>query len=74
MFAMVDKTSIQKPDMALITPFIPEESYLINKLTGSGMTETSQGGNASKRMPAMSEALCDEVIEVIEQWITDGAK
>lgn len=74
MLAMVGKPSVQRPEINLVEPGQPELSYLINKLRGAGMSVKSSSGNSSKIMPRLAPAMCDEVIEVVEEWILDGAK
>lgn len=72
--AMIGSASKQRPELNLIEPNKPGESYLINKIRGVGMSEKSSTGNRSKQMPVFAPALCEEVILVLEEWIRSGAQ
>src|SRR5258708_4394701 len=55
--------------LALVTPGVPSEGYLLHKLNGS---QISVGGNGA-RMPLAGE-LDTPSIDLIRAWITGGAK
>ena len=50
----------------LVTPNDAENSYLIHKLDG-------RAGIVGGRMPLGSSFLTDDAIDIIKQWINDGA-
>lgn len=56
------------PDQNVV-PFEPENSFLMNKLTGD-LPVNGKGGEA---MPAQIPAVTPEEVAVLEQWVTDGA-
>lgn len=63
---LVSVASIQKTDLLLVDPGNPDDSYLIHKLEGRpNITDT--------RMPRGRSALPQATINVIRQWIADGA-
>ena len=69
----VDAPSLQRPELMRIEPAHPERSYLVNKLRGIDMAAMdSTGSQESVRMPP-EQPLCEEKIELIEQWISAGA-
>jgi hypothetical protein len=53
-----------------VTPFEPENSFLMNKLTG----DLPVDGNGGSSMPLQPRPLTPEQIAVLEQWIVDGAQ
>jgi len=61
---LVDILSGQAPATLRVKPFDPDGSYLIQKLEGTG------GGS---RMPLGGPSLPQATIDVIRQWITEGA-
>lgn len=63
---LVNAPSGEVPSLARVSPGNPDESYLIQKLQGSAAV----GG----RMPLGGPPLPQETIDVIRQWITDGAQ
>lgn len=65
--ALLDTPSKQS-DLPLVEPFDSRYSYLWHKLGG---TQGLAGGSGT-RMP-LGEALSDEAIERIAQWIDEGA-
>lgn len=71
--AMNNQPSVQRPELDLIEPGKPEESYLINKLRGEDMAEKSGTGLTAQQMPRMANPLCEPIIERIEEWIRNGA-
>lgn len=48
-----------------VKPGSAAESYLINKLTGSGIV--------GERMPMGKPPLPDSLVQIVRQWINDGA-
>jgi hypothetical protein len=62
---LVGVPSAQEPSLQRVAPGDPNNSYLIRKLEGTA----SQGG----RMPLNGTPLSQADINVIRQWITDGA-
>jgi len=64
--ALVDVPSIQRPAVDRVEPGDPDGSYLIRKLEGG----PDIGGG---RMPQGGPFLDQETIDMIRQWITDGA-
>jgi hypothetical protein len=57
--------STQNPDIPLVTPGNPTNSYLMTKLTGDGF--------AGQRMPLGAAALSQEELDVVRLWISYGA-
>ncbi len=67
--AIVGVPSEQLPAMPRITPGQPNQSYLIHKLEG---THDGVGG-AGSRMPLGQPPLAQAIIDLVRQWVTDGA-
>lgn len=65
---MVDQPSTQLPGMDRVEPFDPANSYLFLKITGD---HTGAGGSGNSMPPGGSLSSGD--IDLIEQWINDGA-
>lgn len=63
---LVNVDSAQVPALKRVEPGNPDDSYLIHKLEGTA----SVGG----RMPLGGPFLSQETIDVIRQWITEGAQ
>ena len=64
---LVGTSSLERPNLLRVAPGDPNASYLINKLEG--------GPNiVGERMPAGLPAVPQADINVIRQWITDGAQ
>lgn len=64
---LVGIASVERPNLSRVTPGDATSSYIINKLEG--------GPNiVGERMPAGLPALPQADINVIRQWITDGAQ
>jgi len=57
--------STQNPDIPLVTPGNPTNSYLMTKLTGDGF--------AGQRMPLGAAPLSAEELDVVRLWISYGA-
>ena len=62
---LVNRASNQVPALLRVAPSDPDNSYLIQKLEGTA----SVGG----QMPLGGQPLTQPTIDVIRQWITDGA-
>ncbi len=67
--AIVGKASVQS-DLLLVTPGDVEGSYLYHKLVGSHL----QVGGEGASMPYQRDLLETKDIDVIKQWITQGAR
>jgi hypothetical protein len=55
-------SSLEKPDLKIVEPGAPEQSYLLAKVKG-------EAGIVGKRMPANRDPLPEEQIQQIEEWI-----
>lgn len=62
---LVGVASGEVPDLKRVDPGNPDDSYLIHKLEGTQ--------DVGSRMPLGSSSLSQEQIDVIRQWIADGA-
>ena len=62
---LVGVASSEQPGLRRVDPHNPNSSYLIQKLEGTAAT--------GERMPAGLPPLSQAEIDVIRQWITDGA-
>ncbi|MFC1746371.1 hypothetical protein ACFL35_20430 [Candidatus Riflebacteria bacterium] len=63
--SLVNVDSYQNPDKKRVKAGEPEKSYLIEKLTGSGLI--------GERMPKGSSTLSEEQLNKIKDWILQGA-
>lgn len=63
--SLVGVASSESPSVLRVRPGDPGRSYLVQKLEGRA--------SVGARMPLDQPALPDATIEVIKQWITDGA-
>ncbi len=63
---LVDVPSVQAPDLMRVEPGNPDDSYLIQKLEGTAAV--------GARMPEGGPPLPQSDINVIRQWITEGAQ
>jgi hypothetical protein len=59
------QASTQNPEIPLVTPGNPTNSYLMTKLTGDGFS--------GQRMPLGAAALSQEDLDVVRLWISYGA-
>ncbi len=66
---IVNVESFERPGMDRIEPSDPDNSYLIHKIQG---TQASVNGSGS-RMPLGAPPLPQATIDLIRQWVTDGA-
>lgn len=57
--------SLQNPDIPLVTPGNPTNSYLMTKLTGDGFS--------GKQMPLSSAPLSEAELDIVRLWISYGA-
>lgn len=62
---LVDVASTEVPSILRVAPGDPDNSYLIQKLEGTA--------SVGERMPLGGPALAQATIDVIRQWILDGA-
>ena len=65
---LVDVRSGEVPDLFLVEPGNPDDSYLIIKLEGS-----SRMAVGTVQMPFGRDPLSSETIAVVRRWITNGA-
>ena len=63
---IVNVVSVERSDLLRVDPGNPEQSYLLKKVRGDADI-------VSARMPLGRDALSDDDIELIRQWIADGA-
>ena len=63
---IVNVASVEQSSLMRIAPGDPENSYLLQKIRGDM-------GISGARMPLGRSALSDEDIELVRQWIADGA-
>ncbi len=63
---LVGVDSSEQPSIERVAPFDPDNSYIIMKLEGAA-------GISGGRMPLGGPFLDQATIDVIRQWITDGA-
>lgn len=70
---MVDVASVQDPDRVLVAPGSPAQSYLVAKLRGEDITETSTSGAPGQQMPIGAPPLCEARILLVEDWVAAGA-
>ena len=66
---LIDKASNVLDDQILVVPFEPDNSYLIKKLE----LETGSPDIDGAQMPQNLDPLPPETINIIRQWITNGA-
>ena len=64
---LVNMPSFQVPALDLVEPSDAENSYLIHKLEG-------RAGIVGTQMPPAAQPLTTAQIDVIKQWITNGAQ
>lgn len=57
--------STQNPEIPLVTPGNPTNSYLMTKLTGDGFT--------GQQMPLSAAPLSDAELDIVRRWISYGA-
>lgn len=62
--SLIEGMSTQNPDIPLVTPVNPQNSYLMTKLLGDGFS--------GQRMP-VGQPLSDAEIDVVRRWINFGA-
>ena len=66
---LIDVNSVQIPSSLRVAPGDSGASYLVNKITGVAIA------NGTARMPLNADGfvLCEPEVDVIRQWIDDGA-
>jgi mono/diheme cytochrome c family protein len=65
---IVNVTAVGAP-MPRITPGDPAQSYLLHKISGTQL----QAGGIGEQMPFMSPPLDARQVDLIRQWIAEGA-
>jgi len=63
---VVGVSSVEQPALRRVDPGNPDDSYLVHKIQGAP-------GIKGSRMPFGRPALSQEQIDLIRQWITEGA-
>ncbi len=63
--SLVEIMARQNPNVPLVTPLNPTNSYLITKLTSDGQS--------GRRMPLNAPALGESELDIIRTWIIQGA-
>jgi hypothetical protein len=63
--SLVEVMARQNPDVPLVTPLNPTNSYLVTKLVSTGQ--------AGKQMPLAAEPLGQSELDIIRTWIIQGA-
>lgn len=63
--SLVNVPSVEVPSLNRVTPGDPDNSYLVQKLEGTAAV--------GSRMPIGGAALDQATIDMVRQWITDGA-
>jgi hypothetical protein len=63
--AILGMASMQNPEVPLVEPLTPPNSYLMTKLLGDGVS--------GKRMPLGGEPLSESQLELVRTWIIQGA-
>ncbi|MEZ4699056.1 MAG: hypothetical protein R2834_01900 [Rhodothermales bacterium] len=66
---IVNVPSVESPDLMLVKPGDPDNSYLVAKIEGSALVKAG-----TFRMPLGREPLSDDVIQAVREWIEAGAK
>ena len=62
---IVNVQSVQMPGLERIEPGNPDDSYLVRKIQGTGIV--------ASRMPLGGPALSQEAIDLVRQWVLEGA-
>jgi hypothetical protein len=71
---LVGVPSEQRPELARVDPSHPELSYIVDKLRGRDLGTVTTTMEPSEPMPLPpSKPLCEAKIEVVEEWIRQGA-
>jgi hypothetical protein len=65
--SLVNVMSVEVPSLLRVEPFAPDDSYLICKLEACGVM-------VGQQMPLIGGPLDQSVIDVIRQWIMNGAE
>ena len=63
--SLVNVPSVEVPSLNRVTPGDPDNSYLVQKLEGTAAV--------GSRMPIGGAALDQATIDMVRQWITEGA-
>jgi len=67
--SIVNVAAVELPSMSRVTPFEPEQSYLVHKIRG---TQVSVGGSGGQ-MPLGGGALPEAEVDIIRAWVQSGA-
>jgi len=74
---LLRKPSSLCPERALVVPGLPEDSFLLQKLTGRGLDQLlidpSCSSKANASMPLGGERLDDAELALVHDWIVAGA-
>lgn len=62
---IVNVAAVQMPSLLLIEPGDPDDSYLVRKIQGTGIV--------ANRMPLNASPLTQQQIDLVRQWVSDGA-
>ena len=62
---IVNVASVQMPALLLVEPGDPDNSYLVRKIQGAGIV--------ANRMPLGGAPLSQEAIDLVRQWVAEGA-
>jgi hypothetical protein len=74
--ALVNAVSCLFPQRRLVVPSNPDDSFLMHKLTGTGLSEMPDGNCSSQSnapMPFGGSTIPDEEIDLVRSWIAAGA-
>jgi hypothetical protein len=74
--ALVGATSCLFPQRKLVIPSSPDDSFLMHKLTGAGLSESPDGNCSAESnapMPFGGSTIPDEEIALVREWIAAGA-
>lgn len=74
--ALVNAASCLFPQRRLVVPSNPDDSFLMHKLTGTGLAEAPDGDCSSQSnapMPFGGSAIPDDEIDLVRAWIAAGA-
>lgn len=74
--ALVNTASCLFPQRQLVVPSDPDESFLMHKLTGSGLSDLPTGSCSARSnapMPFGASAIPQQEIDLVRSWIASGA-
>ena len=74
-FATIYDASVKEPNMKIVTPNDPANSFLMHKMDNSLKCETlTCGGNCGGSMPLGGAILAQDQRDTVRRWIAQGAK